>query len=192
MILFFQEREEESKRLKLQKITEEAEQKRLATEYSRREEQRIRREIEERELQEAQALLLETEKRAKKKGKKPLLEGVSSKYNPLIHLIVRWNKWRSNEVLLFHYNERSTSLSLLRLVKLYFLVGKDYKANPHGVGFERATEGTSRDGKETSETCKDNGLLRTGKERRRGPTDRPCIPTAIGGGENPSWARTIG
>nr|CAD1832102.1 unnamed protein product [Ananas comosus var. bracteatus] len=69
------EREEESKRLKLQKITEEAEQKRLATEYSRREEQRIRREIEERELQEAQALLLETEKRAKKKGKKPLLEG---------------------------------------------------------------------------------------------------------------------
>lgn len=71
------EREEESKRLKLQKITEEAEQKRLAEEYIRREEQRIRREIEERELQEAQALLLEAQKGAKKKGKKPLLEGVS-------------------------------------------------------------------------------------------------------------------
>lgn len=70
------EREEESKRLKLQKITEEAEQKRLASEYTRREEQRIRREIEERELQEAQALLLETEKRTKKKGKRPVLEGV--------------------------------------------------------------------------------------------------------------------
>ncbi|KAM0934722.1 putative proteasome component (PCI) domain, eukaryotic translation initiation factor 3 subunit A [Dioscorea sansibarensis] len=69
------EREEESKKLKLQKITEEAEQKRLASEYTRREEQRIRREIEERELQEAQALLLETEKRAKKKGKRPVLEG---------------------------------------------------------------------------------------------------------------------
>lgn len=63
--------------MKLQKLTEEAEQKRLATEYSRREEQRIRREIEERENQEAQALLLEAEKRGKKKGKRPAIEGVS-------------------------------------------------------------------------------------------------------------------
>lgn len=39
--------------------------------------QRIRREIEERELEEAQALLQEAEKRSKKKGKKPVLEGVS-------------------------------------------------------------------------------------------------------------------
>ncbi|KAJ6792949.1 eukaryotic translation initiation factor 3 subunit A-like [Iris pallida] len=69
------EREEESKRLKLQKISEEAEQKRLASESIRREEQRIRREIEERELQEAQAILLEAQKRTNKKGKKPLLEG---------------------------------------------------------------------------------------------------------------------
>ncbi|KAK1280428.1 Eukaryotic translation initiation factor 3 subunit A [Acorus gramineus] len=69
------ELEEESKRLKQQKITEEAEAKRLASEYTRREEQRIRREIEERELQEAQALLLETEKRGKKKGKRPIIEG---------------------------------------------------------------------------------------------------------------------
>ncbi|CAA6658654.1 unnamed protein product [Spirodela intermedia] len=69
------EREEESKRMKLQKLSEEAEQKRLATEYSRREEQRIRREIEERENQEAQALLLEAEKRGKKKGKRPAIEG---------------------------------------------------------------------------------------------------------------------
>ncbi|KAI8022274.1 Eukaryotic translation initiation factor 3 subunit A [Camellia lanceoleosa] len=69
------EREEESKRLKLQKITEEAEQKRLASEYEQRKNQRIRREIEERELEEAQALLQEAEKRSKKKGKKPLIEG---------------------------------------------------------------------------------------------------------------------
>lgn len=38
--------------------------------------QRIRREIEERELQEAQLLLEQAEKRTKKKGKKPVLEGV--------------------------------------------------------------------------------------------------------------------
>ncbi|KAL6970708.1 Eukaryotic translation initiation factor 3 subunit A [Sarracenia purpurea var. burkii] len=69
------EREEESKRLKLQKITEEAEQRRLASEYEQRKNQRILREIEERELEEAQALLQEAEKRGKKKGKKPLIEG---------------------------------------------------------------------------------------------------------------------
>ncbi|KAK6943688.1 Proteasome component (PCI) domain [Dillenia turbinata] len=69
------EREEESKRLKLQKITEEAEQKRLASEYEQRKHQRIQREIEERELEEAQALLQEAEKRIKKKGKKPVIEG---------------------------------------------------------------------------------------------------------------------
>ncbi|XP_010259909.1 PREDICTED: eukaryotic translation initiation factor 3 subunit A [Nelumbo nucifera] len=80
------EREEESKRLKLQKITEEAEQKRLATEYSRREEQRIRREIEERELEEAQALLQEAEKRSKKKGKKPVIEGDKVTKQTLIEL----------------------------------------------------------------------------------------------------------
>ncbi|XP_042478901.1 eukaryotic translation initiation factor 3 subunit A-like [Macadamia integrifolia] len=80
------EREEESKRLKIQKITEEAEQKRLATEYSRREEQRIRREIEERELEEAQALLQEAEKRSKKKGKKPVIEGEKVTKQTLIEL----------------------------------------------------------------------------------------------------------
>ncbi|XP_051131367.1 eukaryotic translation initiation factor 3 subunit A [Andrographis paniculata] len=69
------EREEEAKRLKLQKITEEAEQRRLATEFEQMKNQRIRREIEERELEEAQALLQEAEKRSKKKGKKPVLEG---------------------------------------------------------------------------------------------------------------------
>ncbi|XP_038988164.1 eukaryotic translation initiation factor 3 subunit A-like [Phoenix dactylifera] len=69
------EREEEYRRLQLQKQTEQAEQQRLATEYSRREEQRIRREIEERESQEVQVLLQETGKLAKRKGKKPLLEG---------------------------------------------------------------------------------------------------------------------
>ena len=40
------EGEEESKRLKQQRITEEAEHKRLASEYTKREEQRIQREIE--------------------------------------------------------------------------------------------------------------------------------------------------
>ncbi|KAK9102806.1 hypothetical protein Sjap_020060 [Stephania japonica] len=70
---------EESKRLKLQKITEEAEQKRLAFESSRREEQRIRREIEERELEEAQALLMQAERKNKKKGKKPIIEGEVTK-----------------------------------------------------------------------------------------------------------------
>ena len=76
--VFLKEREEESKRLKLQKITEEAEQRRLANEYEQRKNQRILREIEERELEEAQALLQEAEKRGgKKKGKKPLIEGVS-------------------------------------------------------------------------------------------------------------------
>ncbi|KAJ4982275.1 hypothetical protein NE237_033112 [Protea cynaroides] len=80
------EREEESKRLKLQKITEETEQKRLATEYTRREEQRIRKEIEERELEEAQALFQEAEKRSKKKGKKPVIEGEKMTKQTLIEL----------------------------------------------------------------------------------------------------------
>lgn len=76
--MFLKEREEESRRLKLQKITEEAEQKRLAAEYEQRRNQRILQEIEARELEEAQALLEETEKRLKKGGKKkPILDGVS-------------------------------------------------------------------------------------------------------------------
>ncbi|CAI9760741.1 unnamed protein product [Fraxinus pennsylvanica] len=69
------EREEEAKRLKLQKITEEAEQRRLASEFEQMKNQRILREIEEREMEEAQALLLEAEKRRTKRGKKPVLEG---------------------------------------------------------------------------------------------------------------------
>ncbi|KAL2502890.1 Eukaryotic translation initiation factor 3 subunit A [Forsythia ovata] len=69
------EREEEAKRLKLQKITEEVEQRRLASEFEQMKNQRILREIEERELEEAQALLQEAEKRSKKKGKKTVLEG---------------------------------------------------------------------------------------------------------------------
>ena len=46
-------------------ITEEAEKKILASEYTKREEQRIRREIEEKELEEAQDLLQEAERREK-------------------------------------------------------------------------------------------------------------------------------
>lgn len=75
--LLLKEREEEQKRLKLQKLNEEAEQKRLAAELEERRKQRILREIEERELEEAQALLEDTEKRMKKGKKKPLLDGVS-------------------------------------------------------------------------------------------------------------------
>lgn len=63
----------------MQKITEEAEQKRLAAEFEQRRAERIRQEIEERELEEAQALLEETEKRIRKGGKKKsILEGVSA------------------------------------------------------------------------------------------------------------------
>ncbi|KAF8396847.1 hypothetical protein HHK36_018482 [Tetracentron sinense] len=80
------EREEESKRQKLQKITEEAEQKRLASEYEQRKNQRILREIEERELEEAHALLQEAEKRSKKKGKKPVIEGEKVTKQTLIEL----------------------------------------------------------------------------------------------------------
>ncbi|KAL0730747.1 hypothetical protein Bca4012_026841 [Brassica carinata] len=69
------EREEEHKRLKLQRLTEEAEQKRLAAELQERRKQRILREIEEKELEEAQALLEDTEKRMKKGKKKTLLDG---------------------------------------------------------------------------------------------------------------------
>ncbi|CAI9762036.1 unnamed protein product [Fraxinus pennsylvanica] len=79
------EREEEAKRLKLQKITEEAEQRRLASEFEQMKNQRILREIEERELQEAQALLLTVET-SRKKGKRPVLEGVKITKQSLMEL----------------------------------------------------------------------------------------------------------
>lgn len=68
-----------------QKITEEAEAKRLATESELRKKQRLLKEIEEKELEEAQQLLQDVSK--KKKGKKPLLDGVSENYS-LIQLHV--------------------------------------------------------------------------------------------------------
>ena len=49
--------EEESKRLRQQRISEEAEHKRLASEYTKREDQIIWRDIEEKELEESQDLL---------------------------------------------------------------------------------------------------------------------------------------
>lgn len=67
---------EESRRRELQKMTEDAEQKRIAAEYEQRRNQRILKEIEDRELEEAQAMLQEAEKRSKRK-KKPVVEGVS-------------------------------------------------------------------------------------------------------------------
>ncbi len=63
--------------MKQQRLTEEAEAKRLANESARREEARIRKEIEEKELEEARALLAEAEKRKGKKGKKAAGDGVS-------------------------------------------------------------------------------------------------------------------
>ncbi|KAE9590973.1 hypothetical protein Lal_00023497 [Lupinus albus] len=80
------EREEESKKLKLQKITEEAEQRRLAAEFEQRKNQRILREIEERQMEETQALLQEAEKRIKKKGKKPIIEGDKMSKQTLMEL----------------------------------------------------------------------------------------------------------
>ncbi|OIV92120.1 hypothetical protein TanjilG_26978 [Lupinus angustifolius] len=80
------EREEESKKLRLQKITEEAEQRRLAAEYEQRKNQRILREIEERQKEETQALLQEAEKRIKKKGKKPIIEGDKMSKQTLMEL----------------------------------------------------------------------------------------------------------
>lgn len=76
--------------MKLQKITEEAEQRRLANEYEQRKNQRILKEIEERELEEAQLLLQEAEKRIKKKGKKPIIEGVSWNLH-LIRFFIIWD-----------------------------------------------------------------------------------------------------
>ncbi|CAL1407529.1 unnamed protein product [Linum trigynum] len=60
------EREQESKRLSKQNITEEQEQKRLAAEHERLRNQRIFREIEECKLEQAQALLDQTEKHSKR------------------------------------------------------------------------------------------------------------------------------
>jgi hypothetical protein len=76
MFAIVQEREEETKRLKQLRLTEEAEAKRLANESARREEARIRKEIEEKDLEEARLLLAEAEKRKGKKGKKAAADGV--------------------------------------------------------------------------------------------------------------------
>ncbi|KAJ9538370.1 hypothetical protein OSB04_031103 [Centaurea solstitialis] len=83
------EREEETKRLKQQKKAEEAEQMRLATEFQERKNQRILREIEEREREEALALLNDAEKRGKKKGKKPIIEGEKLTKQSLMELALQ-------------------------------------------------------------------------------------------------------
>ena len=87
------EREEESNRLKKQRITEEAEQKRLASEYTKREEQRIQREIEEEELEEAQALLQEAKRRKGEKMKNNAIEGACSIYLCALYAIVMLSKF---------------------------------------------------------------------------------------------------
>lgn len=113
-VCVFQEREEESKRLKQQKITEEAEQKRLAAEYEQRKNQRILREIEERELEEAQALLEEAERRrgGKKGGKKPILEGVSLNYICKLNLAISVLNVNSNLYLVL-IQEKVTKQTLM-------------------------------------------------------------------------------
>ncbi|KAK4365582.1 hypothetical protein RND71_013462 [Anisodus tanguticus] len=73
-LLLEKERVEESKRREHQKMTDEAEQKRVAAELEQRRNQRILKEIEDRELKEAQAMLQEGEKHIKRK-KKPVLDG---------------------------------------------------------------------------------------------------------------------
>ncbi|KAJ8570708.1 hypothetical protein K7X08_037680 [Anisodus acutangulus] len=73
-LLLEKERVEESKRREHQKMTAEAEQKRIAAELEQRRNQRILKEIEDRELEEAQAMLQEAEKHSKRK-KKPVLDG---------------------------------------------------------------------------------------------------------------------
>ncbi|GKC27299.1 eukaryotic translation initiation factor 3 subunit A-like protein [Tanacetum coccineum] len=65
------EREEETKRIKQQKKAEEAEKKRLATEFPEMKNKRIREEIEKREEEEAEALLKDIQGKI---GKKPLTE----------------------------------------------------------------------------------------------------------------------
>lgn len=77
MCFVLKECEEEQRRLNLLKLTEEAEQKRFATELEERRRQRILREIEERELGEPKAFLDDIEKRQKKGKTKILFEGVS-------------------------------------------------------------------------------------------------------------------
>lgn len=96
--------------MKQQKITEEAEQRRLASEYEQRKNQRILKEIEERELEEAQVLLQEAEKRSKKKGKKPVLEGVSMRTQSLNFLL----DWQFLLTLLW-FQEKITKQTLMEL-----------------------------------------------------------------------------
>lgn len=96
--------------MKQQKITEEAEQRRLASEYEQRKNQRILKEIEERELEEAQVLLQEAEKRSKKKGKKPVLEGVSMRTQSLNFLL----DWQFLLTFLW-FQEKITKQTLMEL-----------------------------------------------------------------------------
>ncbi|XP_047330437.1 eukaryotic translation initiation factor 3 subunit A-like [Impatiens glandulifera] len=72
------ERKEELKRLEVQKITEDAEQRRLAAEFEQRRNQKLK-EIEDREMEDVRAMLEDADKRGKKKGKKPLIEGKVTK-----------------------------------------------------------------------------------------------------------------
>ncbi|XP_047340607.1 eukaryotic translation initiation factor 3 subunit A-like [Impatiens glandulifera] len=72
------ERQEELKKLEIQKITEDAEQRRLAAEYEQRRNQKLK-EIEDREMEDVRAMLEDADKRGKKKGKKPLIEGKVTK-----------------------------------------------------------------------------------------------------------------
>jgi translation initiation factor 3 subunit A len=77
-MLFFQEKEEESKRLHVQKKNADEERNRLLYEQKQREHERIRREIEEKNKAEARKLLEDLTKKAGKKH--VVLEGVRNYY----------------------------------------------------------------------------------------------------------------
>jgi translation initiation factor 3 subunit A len=76
--LYLKEREEETKKIRLQKVNDEAEQRRLAAELEARRNKRIQREMEEKDREEAQLMLEEAKKLLSGRGKKPpIIETVS-------------------------------------------------------------------------------------------------------------------
>jgi hypothetical protein len=76
-IFYLQEKEEETKRMSIQKKSADEERERLLKEQRLREQLRIRKEIEEKDKKEAQAQLAQLETNRKNK-KKPIFEGVRS------------------------------------------------------------------------------------------------------------------
>ncbi|KAK4725014.1 hypothetical protein R3W88_027793 [Solanum pinnatisectum] len=126
-LLLEKERVEESKRREHQKMTEEAEQKRVSAELEQRRNQRILKEIEDRELEEAQAMLQEAEKRSKRK-KKPVLDGEKMTKKDIMELALheqlrerqemekKWQKFAK----IMDYLERAKSEEAVPLIESAF------------------------------------------------------------------------